>query len=125
MRKLAVIFWVCLTTFPALCQAAPKWQVATITDVQTHRGVEKVGASDATSYDVSIKVGDKIYVVLFRPPVGEETVKYAAGRNLLVLVGKDSIRYNDILGQSYEALIESQKAVADPKGSKPVSRGAE
>jgi len=62
-------------------------------------------------------VGDTIYFVLYTPPLGEETVKYSAGRDLLVLVGKRTIRYNDILGQSFEVSIESQKPAAKPKQS--------
>jgi hypothetical protein len=60
-------------------------------------------------------------VVLYTPPLGQETVKYAAGRELLVLVGKRTIRYNDILGQSFEVPIESQTPAAKSKQAKPVS----
>jgi hypothetical protein len=98
--------------------------VGTITEVKTHLTDANSG-SDAISYDVSVKVGDTIYVVLYTPPLGEETVKYSAGRDLLVLVGKRTIRYNDILGQSFEVPIESQKPAARPKQSKSVSRAAE
>jgi len=125
MSKLVGLFCICLTAFPAFCQSTSKWQVGTITEVRIHQTAEKVGTSRATSYDVSVKVGNTIYIVLYTPPLGEETVKYAAGRDLLVLVGKSTIRYNDLLGQSFEVPIESQKAVVDPKGSKPVSHGAE
>jgi len=88
--------------------------VGTIIEVKTHQDAA-VGAADSASYDVSVKVGDSIYVVLYTPPLGEKTVKYAAGRELLVLVGKRTIRYNDILGQSFEVSIESQKSAAKPK----------
>jgi hypothetical protein len=37
------------------------------------------------------------------------------GRQLLVLVGKKTIEYNDILGQSLEVPIISQKPAADAK----------
>ena len=47
------------------------------------------------------------------------------GRDLLVLVGKNTITYNDILGQSHDVPIESQQTVAKPKQSKSVSRTAE
>jgi hypothetical protein len=109
-----------LTTFPAFCQSTSKYQVGTVTEVKVHQAAGS-GISDATSYDVSVKVGDTIYVVLYTPPLGEETVKYATGRDLLVLVGKRTIRYNDILGQSFEVPIESQRPAAKPKQSKPFS----
>ena len=124
MLRLVGVFCICLTTFPVFCQSTSRYQVGTITEVKTHLTDANSG-SDAISYDVSVKVGDTIYVVLYIPPLGEETVKYSAGRDLLVLVGKRTIRYNDILGQSFEVPIESQKPAARPKQSKSVSRAAE
>jgi hypothetical protein len=123
MLKFVGIFCICLTAFPAFSQSASKWQVGTITAVQIHQSVEKVDASDTASYDVSVKVGNTIYVVLYTPPLGGETVKYAAGRELLVLVGKSAIRYNDILGQSYDVPIESQQPAANPNRTNPASHG--
>lgn len=117
MLRLVAVFCICLTTFPMFCQSTSKYQVGTIMEVKTHL-TDATNTSDATSYDVSVKVGDTIYVVLYTPPLGEETVKYSAGRDLLVLVGKRTIRYNDILGQSFEVTIESQKPAAKPKQSK-------
>jgi len=119
MIRLAIVFCISLTMFSAFGQPASKYQVGTITEVKTHQGAVG-GATDAASYDVSVKVGDTIYVVLYTPPVGEETVKYAAGRELLVLVGKRTIRYNDIVGQSFDVPIESQKSAAKPKPVRPV-----
>ena len=110
--------------FSAFSQSTSKYQVGTITEVKTHL-TDASRASDAVSYDVSVKVGDTIYVVLYTPPLGEETVKYSAGRDLLVLVWKSTIRYNDILGQSFEVPIESQKPAAKPKQSKPFSSSTE
>lgn len=125
MLKLMCIFCICLTAFPAFSQSASKWQVGTITAVKIHQSANNVGAADATSYDVSVKVGDTIYIVLYTPPLREETVKYAAGRDLLVLVNKSTIRYNDMLGQSYDVPIESRSPAASPNASKPVSHEAQ
>ena len=119
MIRLAIVFCIFLTMFSAFSQSTSKYQVGTITEVKTHQ--DAGGATVAASYDVSVKVGDTIYVVLYTPPLGAETVKYAAGRELLVLVGKRTIRYNDILGQSFEVPIEGQKSPAKPKQAKPVS----
>jgi hypothetical protein len=116
MLRLVGLVCTVLAVFPAFGQSSSKYQVATITEVKTHQPAGR-GVSDAASYDVAVKVGDTIYVVLYTPPLGEETVKYSAGRDLLVLVGKRTIRYNDILGQSFEVPIESQKPAAKPKQS--------
>jgi len=124
MLRLVGLFLIFLTLFPAFGQSTSKYQVGTITEVKAHQSAGS-GASDAASYDVSVKVGDTIYVVLYTPALGEDTVKYAAGRDLLVLVGKTKITYNDILGQSYDVPIESQRPAAKPKQSKSVPGTAE
>jgi len=125
MLKFVCILCICFTAFLAFGQSTSKWQIGTIAEVSVHQSAEKVGSSTAASYDVSVKVEDTIYVVLYTPPLREATVKYAAGRDLLVFVGKSTVRYNDMLGQSHEVPIESQRPATDPKRSNPVSRAAE
>ena len=117
MRKLIAVIALCFLTFPAFCQSNSKYQIAQITEVKP-RQAAGASASDATSYDVSVKVGDTIYVVLYTPPLGELPPKYARGRELLVLVEKDTITYNDMLGRSLQVPIESQRPAAESKQSK-------
>jgi hypothetical protein len=125
MRTLFRIFLICSTVFPAFGQSTSQYQAATITEVKIHEAGERVGASDAISYDVSVKVGGTTYVVLYTPALPDISVKYAAGRSGLVLVGKNTIRYNDLLGQSFDLPIESQKPAANPKEAAPISRRAQ
>ncbi len=110
-------FAVCLLVSSAFCQTASKYQVATIMEVKTHQAAGS-SDSDAVNYDVSLKVGDTIYLVLYTPPLGMNTVKYEAGRELLVLVGKKTITDNDMLGQSTDVPIVSQKPASDAEKSK-------
>jgi hypothetical protein len=117
MRKLIGAVTLCLLTLPALCQPTSKYQVAIITEVKAHQ-VAGEPVSDSSSYDISVKVGDTIYVVLYTPPLSELPPKYATGRELLVLVGKSTITYNDMLGQSHEVPIESQRPAIEPKRSR-------
>ena len=124
MLRLVGLFLILLTMFPAFGQSASKYQVGTITEVKAHQAAGS-GASDVASYDVSVKVGETIYVVLYTPPLGEIMVKYAAGRDLLVPVGKNTITYNDILGRLFAVPIESQNTAANLKPPKSVSRAAE
>jgi hypothetical protein len=117
MRRLIAVIALCLLTFPAFCQSTSKYQIGLITEVKPRQAAGD-GASDPTSYDVSVKVGDTIYVVLYTQPLGELPAKYETGRELLVLVGKKTITYNDMLGRSLQVPIESQRLVAEPKQSK-------
>ena len=117
MRKLIGVIALCLLTFPALCQTTSKWQIATITEVRPHPAAGE-DASDPITYDISVKVGGTIYLVRYTTPAGEIAPKYASGRDLLVLVGKNTITYNDMLGRSLQVPIESHRPAAEPKQSK-------
>ena len=117
MRRLIAVFALCLLTYPALCQSTSKYQIGFITEVKPREAAGE-NTSDLTRYDVSVKVGDKIYVVLYTQPLGELPAKYARGHELLVLVGKNTITYNDMLGRSFQVPIESQRSVTEPTQSK-------
>ena len=117
MQKLIVVVTLCLLALAALGQSTSKYQVAIITEVKPRQAAGD-GASDPTSYDVSVKVGDTIYVVRYTQPMGEIPAKYETGRELLVLVGKKTITYNDMLGRSLQVPIQSQRPAAEPKPSK-------
>ena len=117
MLRLMVVVTLCLLTLAALGQSTSKYQVGMITDVKA-RQVAGDSAAELASYDVSVKVGDTIYVVLYTQPFGELPAKYETGRELLVLVGKNAITYNDMLGRSLQVPIESQRPVTKPKESK-------
>ena len=117
MRGLIAVFGLCLLTLPAFCQSTSKWQIATITEVKPHPAAGE-NASDPITYDVSVKVDDTIYLVRYTTPAGEIAPKYAAGRELLVLVGKNTITYNDMLGRSLQVPIESYRPATEPKHSK-------
>ena len=117
MQRLIVVVTLCLLTLAAFGESTPKYQVAIITEVNA-RQVAGDSESDTAIYDVSVKVGNTIYVVLYTPPLGELPPKYARGHELLVLVGKNTITYNDTLGRSLQVPIESQRPAAEHKDSK-------
>jgi len=116
MRKLIAVAALCLLTFSAVGESTSKYQLAMITEVKPREAASS--ASDPVRYDVSVKVGDTIYVVLYTQPLGDIPAKYEVGRELLVLVGKDTITYNDVLGRSLQVPIESQRPASEPKHSK-------
>ena|SRR5882757_3187755 len=117
MLKTMCAIGICILAFVAVGQAASKYQVGTITEVKVHKPAVD-GVSEAASYEVSLKVGDTVYLLIYAPPLGMNTVKYSAGRDVLVLVGKDTITYNDLVGQSFELPIVSRKSAKDAKQPK-------
>jgi len=93
--------------------SSEKWQVATIMDVKVHPPAPG-GDANAIAYDVTVRVGNTEYVVLYVPPEGsfKDAVKYKVGIDALVLVGTDTIKYNDMLGKTYEVPIISRRTIA-------------
>jgi hypothetical protein len=91
-----------------------KYQVGTITAVQSHQAAD--ADPSVTSYEVSLRVSNTVYIVLYTPPPGADDVRYAAGRDLLVLVGEDTITYNDMLGNSLQVPILSRTTVTPQSG---------
>ena len=92
--------------------SSPKWEVATIMAVKTYSPVE--GEDPATlRYYVTVRVGKTEYVVLYVPPNGmdKELIVGRLGIDGLVLVGKDTIKYNDDLGNTHEVPIISRRAI--------------
>src|SRR4051812_20968298 len=96
----------------SLCQSPQdKYQLATILEVKRDQSADSPDAS-ITGYDISLKVGDTVYVVLFKQLPGSHGVEHIAGLQKLVLVGNDTVTFNDILGKSRQASILSRKTDA-------------
>jgi len=114
--RLGRLLIVCLLTCAAFAQDSPKYQVATIVAVKPHQTAD--AASDNNNYDVSVKVGEDTYIVLYADPSDANPVQYVAGRQLLVRVGKTTIAYNDILGRTKEVPILSKTRAGAEQSSK-------
>jgi len=89
-----------------------KYQVGTITAAQCHQAAD--ADARVASCEVSVRVGNTAYGVLYAAPVGTDDVRYETGRELLVLVGEDTITYNDMLGNSLQVPILSRATVTQP-----------
>lgn len=114
MLKAIGVTLMCLGASAAFSQSGSVYQAGTITAVLPHQAV----GSDTSvpSYDVSLIVGNTVYVVLYTPPTGLDTAKYAEGKELTVLVGEKTIKYNDPLGTTSEVPIISRTAT-NPQNS--------
>ena len=95
---------------------ASRYQPATITQVKPHQREDAPAPGDEV-YEVSVKVNGTTYVVLTKSPLGDSTILYATGRELLVHVGDNTITWNDILGRSHEVPIIGRGPIADSSKS--------
>jgi hypothetical protein len=115
MRKTLSVILMAMAVLTALSQeTANKYEPATILDVKKHTGAQKDDSS-VTKYDISLRVRDTDYVVLYTPPPGTFGAQYTEGMNLLVLVGSKTVTFNDIRGISREVPILSRAPATPPK----------
>jgi hypothetical protein len=114
MRMLAVLLLILLITLPGLCQAtSDKYASGSITAVARHHD-DASASTNTAQYDVSVKVGNTIYVVLYTPPYGSSIVEYRVGADVPVLVGDKTLTFPDIAGKTHEVPIIS-KSPANPQ----------
>ena len=114
-RRLCALL-VCLLAFPLLSQTtSSKSEVATVTAVNVHQKDAETRNSDVTQYDVSLKVGNTVYVVLYTPPSGANGVEYSVGMDVVVLVGTKTITFTK-LGRTSEVPILSRETLPAQSG---------
>jgi hypothetical protein len=90
--------------------SAAKWKVATITGVKMHEPAAG-NDSSAPQYEVTSRIENAEYVVLYVAPQGSppDIARYRLGQDIPVLVGTDTIKYNDITGTTREVRILSRR----------------
>ena len=116
MRRYCCVLLMWVVTFSAFSQTPSSgYQVGTITAVKAHPKDAEDQDRDVKQYDVSLKVGDSAYVVLYTPPSGANIVEYTAGQNLMVLVGNKSITFSRF-GKTVEVPILSSEALPVQSG---------
>src|SRR6266581_1811835 len=91
------------------------WRTTSLKRSSNHPG--QVPGNQLRYSPANSESGRKHREVSYIPALGEDTVKYAAGRDLLVLVGEKTITCNDIVCRSYEVPIKSQKPAESQKSA--------
>jgi len=113
MRKALTLLLSLLLAATCLAQSsAAKWKVATITEVKLHSATAG-NNSFTVQYEVTAKIGNTEYVVLYVAPDGSlpDTARYRLGQDVPVLVGIDTIKYNDMTGTIREVPILSRRSI--------------
>ena len=120
MSNWLALFLIGISTAVAYGQTPSRYQAGTIVAVAAHQNPGE-SATDVANYDVSIKVGNTIYVVLYTPPPGRSTVvKYSPGLGVLVLIKDDTLTCNKF--DHTDKLPILRRETLAPKGRFDVSR---
>lgn len=95
--------------------AATRYQPGTIVEVKPHQGESAAQNDETKQYDVSVKIGDAIYVVLYSPKSGANAVEYSSGLELLFLVGKNTITFPNRFGENLDLpILQTKKLPPQP-----------
>jgi hypothetical protein len=119
VRACALVLIVGSTAASSPGQEKKPYQAGTIVDVKPHQtaqaSADAQAKQDETSqYDISVRVGNRIYVVLYTPPPGQNYPELGIGMDRTVLVDGDTMKVNDLLGRTRTMPILSSKD-APPK----------
>lgn len=115
MRLLCLIIAIISLASSGLGQVSPAYQRGTIMAVQRHMPTPGETTNSA-QYEVAVQVGNVRYVVLYTPPKGANSVEYAAGRDLLVLVGDHTLTFPSKLSGTTEVPILRREALQGKSG---------
>src|SRR5215469_13936879 len=98
---------------PALSQnSSSEYQPGTIMKAVRHPST----GGQSQQYEVSVKVLDTVYTVLYTPPPGVNSVEYFSGLQILVLVKKDTLVFNSRVSGTTEVPILERETVAGDAG---------
>ncbi len=92
MTRFLLSVFLCMAVVPGFSQTgSPKYEPGTILAVERHQATETDRDNGPVCYDVTIRIDDTDYVVLFTPTPGSNTVEYTSGMNFLFSVGEDKL----------------------------------
>jgi outer membrane lipoprotein-sorting protein len=117
MRRAVSLILICVAALFCGQSKSSKYESALILEVKQHRGPipdkiqGKIKDPSTAHYDVSIRVKSTQveYVLLYTPLPGKYGFQFMAGTDLLVLVEKETVTFNDVLGRSIKVPILSQR----------------
>jgi hypothetical protein len=103
----------CVAVAKSPGQDKKPWRSGTVLEVKTHEAAP--GADQSKQYDITVKVGKKIYLTLYSPKDNEPDPAYYVGMARTVQVDGDTLRFNDLLGHTRELKIVSSKDAPSAK----------
>ena len=105
---------ICISALTSFGQtSSAKYEPGTITAVIAH---SQEAGEEATRYDVSVKIRNVVYVVLYTPPPGDNSVEYYRGLQMLFLVGPTTLTVNRKTSGAVEMPIVSREVFPAQSG---------
>ena len=117
MHKRLIATLICMSALSTLGQTrSSKYQPGTITAVTVHQSAPGEKSGDVTRYDVSVKVRNVVYVVLYEPLYGDNIVEHSPGFEILFLVGDKTLKFHSKGSRTVEVPILRSETLPEEKG---------
>jgi len=97
----------------AVSQSNAPYQVGCILQVKNHGSTVQEGGM--RRYDVSVKVGNTVYIVLYTAPEGSDIAPYKVGLDFPVQIDGETMRFSDALGRPMSVPIIGRTQMAEDK----------
>lgn len=106
---ITTIFLLLIVPVAVPCQtASSRYQPGTIIAVQPHQGSSPNDTASA-EYEVSVRIDDTVYVVLYTAMHGGDSVEYSVGHEFLFRVGVNTLTFPQKFGANSELPILTTK----------------
>ena len=117
MLKQPSLVLICVSALLALGQApSAKYQPGTITAVTTHQNAPGDTGENVARYDVSVKIDNVLYVILYTPLHGANSVEYSPGIQMLFSVGSDTLTFNSKISGTTQVPILRREVLSASSG---------
>jgi hypothetical protein len=109
-----MVMVMCFAVLRSSAQDNKPWMAGTIVEVKTHQPApeKEVGGKQ---YDISVKVGKMIYVILYTEENDRAEPEYFVGMARTVMIEGDTLNFNDMLGNVHPMHILSRKEALPDK----------
>ncbi len=116
MKTALITAILCAVVLSLHCQTPPgKWTVGTMMGFERHSPIPN--DSSPEQYDVTVRVGNTDFVVLYTQAPGRRGIQYSPGFDAPVLISEKTLTFRNLMGEAIELPILSQKAVAQTEKS--------
>ena len=117
MAKHLGVILICIAALASLGQSSStKYQPGTITAVTAHNNAPGEAAGDLARYEVTVRIKNVVYVVLYAPRNGANTVEYSPGIEMLFLVGDNTLTFNSKISGTTEVPILRREVMPAQSG---------
>jgi len=102
-----LILIICVAALKLSGEEKKPWHSGTIIEVKAHEAAS--GTDEIKQYDVTVKIGKKIYVASYVPENNQPELEYYVGMARIMQVDGDTLKVNDLLGRTHALKILSSK----------------